>query len=434
MGEIRKTNLHESLIEYMQTLGLTEEQIKEYIENELELDGLQTESKDLVGAINELFQNANNGKELIASAIGEPVSSEDTFQAMSDKIIGIKEDLKTVLTDEGVEVEEDNLANLVTKMSEEFVNSSKYTTVQYKENTTEHFNTGTLSGVKAENDSLVPDGTNEGYRLSPAFNIPTANYVSTNINWEGDGKIYLTNNIAEHVVNSSFTFPSVITKYSFESAPFTTYGSYALDPELGVKVFDCTSEDTAHNVGGRLLPTSAGFSVFFRFKTSVTTNPYFFLNENGWSNRSIRLYNNALAYQYAYGGKFTYVTSSITVNDGKWHTALLTFTSSACRIIIDGIERANAAYAGLDYGTDDTFYCCVGISYSYFVVCSTILPDNFGLPTVSYVEHTKNNSISSSIDLTKSINLKQVVNQNQSISNVNLTFTLPYQSTVIYPS
>ena len=39
-----------------------------------------TEEKgDLVGAINELFQNANNGKELIASAIGEPLNAEDTL-------------------------------------------------------------------------------------------------------------------------------------------------------------------------------------------------------------------------------------------------------------------------------------------------------------------------------------------------------------------
>ena len=48
---------------------------------------LQTTNKNnLVGAINELFQSANNGKQLIADAIGEPLSSEDTFSAMSSDI------------------------------------------------------------------------------------------------------------------------------------------------------------------------------------------------------------------------------------------------------------------------------------------------------------------------------------------------------------
>ena len=84
-------------------------------------DNLVTQSKDLVGAINELFQNANSGKELIADAIGEPVSAEDTFQAMSDKINTVKSNLKQVLTDEGVDVtEEDDMDSLITKVDEEF--------------------------------------------------------------------------------------------------------------------------------------------------------------------------------------------------------------------------------------------------------------------------------------------------------------------------
>ena len=49
-------------------------------------NNLQTTDKTIVGAINELFQSANNGKELIASAIGEPLSSNQTFQAMSNDI------------------------------------------------------------------------------------------------------------------------------------------------------------------------------------------------------------------------------------------------------------------------------------------------------------------------------------------------------------
>ena len=82
MGEIRKDNLHESLIEELNELANIDLSGKQDKTDE----SLLTESKDLVGAINELFQSANNGKELIANAIGEPVSKDDTFQAMSNDI------------------------------------------------------------------------------------------------------------------------------------------------------------------------------------------------------------------------------------------------------------------------------------------------------------------------------------------------------------
>ena len=80
-----------------------------------------TKIAELEGKVNEAFTSANNGKQLIANAIGEPLSSEDTFSAMSDKINDMKSDLKQVLTDEGVNVtEEDNMASLITKVDIEF--------------------------------------------------------------------------------------------------------------------------------------------------------------------------------------------------------------------------------------------------------------------------------------------------------------------------
>ena len=84
-------------------------------------NSLATTDKTIVGAINELFQSANNGKQLIANAIGEPLDSNDTFSAMSDKINDMKSDLKQVLTDEGVSVtEEDDMASLIGKVDSEF--------------------------------------------------------------------------------------------------------------------------------------------------------------------------------------------------------------------------------------------------------------------------------------------------------------------------
>ena len=81
-------------------------------------ENLVTESKDLVGAINELFQSANNGKELIASAIGEPLSSEDTFSAMSNDINGLLSTFKTNMMNNGISVAgNDKFKQLIDKLA-----------------------------------------------------------------------------------------------------------------------------------------------------------------------------------------------------------------------------------------------------------------------------------------------------------------------------
>ena len=80
-------------------------------------DNLQTTDKTIVGAINELFQSANNGKELIANAIGEPISNEDTFSAMSEKIDTLTETFRGNLIECGVSVNsEDKLKTLIDKL------------------------------------------------------------------------------------------------------------------------------------------------------------------------------------------------------------------------------------------------------------------------------------------------------------------------------
>lgn len=93
---------------------------------------LPTNNKTIVGAINELFQNVDSGKGLIAAAIDdESITKDSTFQAMSNTIENLKKssenelsgvtNLKIVLSDEGVEVtEDDNLSSLITKVDNEF--------------------------------------------------------------------------------------------------------------------------------------------------------------------------------------------------------------------------------------------------------------------------------------------------------------------------
>ena len=81
-------------------------------------NNLKTNDKTVVGAINELFQNANNGKQLIASAIGEPLSSNDTFSAMSSDINGLLSTFKTNMINNGVTVESgDKFKALIDKIA-----------------------------------------------------------------------------------------------------------------------------------------------------------------------------------------------------------------------------------------------------------------------------------------------------------------------------
>ena len=79
---------------------------------------LKTDDKTITGAINELFQSANNGKELIATAIGEPLNAEDTFSAMSNDINGLLTTFKTNMMNNGVAVESsDKFKQLIDKIA-----------------------------------------------------------------------------------------------------------------------------------------------------------------------------------------------------------------------------------------------------------------------------------------------------------------------------
>ena len=107
MSKITLDNLSEKLKEYIESTGMTEDQVIDIVKNNLsgDLSGLNTNDKSsLVDAINELFQSANNGKELIASAIGEPLSSNDTFSAMSTGINGLLSTFKTNMMNNGITV------------------------------------------------------------------------------------------------------------------------------------------------------------------------------------------------------------------------------------------------------------------------------------------------------------------------------------------
>ena len=120
MAGLKIDNLSDSLLNYLEGLGLNEEQVQQLIDNiSGDLSALQTTDKSsLVAAINELFQNANNGKELIANAIGEPVSADDTFSAMSNDINGLLSTFKTNMMNNGIAVESsDKFKSLIDKIA-----------------------------------------------------------------------------------------------------------------------------------------------------------------------------------------------------------------------------------------------------------------------------------------------------------------------------
>ena len=79
---------------------------------------LQTNNKSIIGAINELFQSANNGKQLIADAIGEPLDASDTFSAMSNDINRLLSQFKTNMMNNGVTVDSgDKFKQLIDKIA-----------------------------------------------------------------------------------------------------------------------------------------------------------------------------------------------------------------------------------------------------------------------------------------------------------------------------
>ena len=83
MGKITREELDDSLLNVIDNAGDSSD-IGDVAD-------LLTNDKSLVGAINELFQSANNGKQLIASAIGnELITGNSTFKAMSEAILALR--------------------------------------------------------------------------------------------------------------------------------------------------------------------------------------------------------------------------------------------------------------------------------------------------------------------------------------------------------
>ena len=89
------------------------------------LDSLETDAKgNMVQAINELVEKLDNsaeienGKELIANAVGEPLTAEESFDEMSNDINGLLSTFKTNMMNNGITVQSgDKFKQLIDKIA-----------------------------------------------------------------------------------------------------------------------------------------------------------------------------------------------------------------------------------------------------------------------------------------------------------------------------
>ena len=204
----------EQVLNLINENGLSEEQVLNLVKNNLTGDLTQlitTNKTNIVGAINELFQSANNGKELIASAIGEPLNSSDTFSAMSNDINGLLSTFKTNMMNNGVAVNSgDKFKALIDKIATIADNEGKG--ILYK--------TGKLNDLNFEAGA----STSETRTLNVNFEF-TPNIVF--IEGKTIGNIYGENNIpvllgkdVDVIINNQLQAFLTITSYNSTSITF----------------------------------------------------------------------------------------------------------------------------------------------------------------------------------------------------------------------
>ena len=178
------------------------------------------------GKVNEAFTSANNGKQLIANAIGEPVSAEDTFSAMSNDINSLLSTFKTNMMNNGITVEcNDRFKQLIDKiatMVEEGVGKG----IQM---TSDEINS------LSNNTYTTFDGLYSGYVYGSGWN--RCNYIELSLNFTP------TIILVQSTINTSGSSPFTI--YST-----TTYDNFSKNGIISKAEFTCSA--TANNDGSLL--------------------------------------------------------------------------------------------------------------------------------------------------------------------------------------
>ena len=96
MGRITRDNLSKSLRELLESGGKNT--------NMGNVSDLVTTDKTIVGAINEIYQNVGEGKQIISDLIGGDLNSSDAFNVMGDKIEDIVDTLRDYLINTGANI------------------------------------------------------------------------------------------------------------------------------------------------------------------------------------------------------------------------------------------------------------------------------------------------------------------------------------------
>ncbi|KEI96552.1 hypothetical protein N496_15290 [Clostridium botulinum A2B3 87] len=159
------------------------------------LINLKTSNKtNLVSAVNELFQNANNGKNLISSVVGNPLLATDTFQQQSNKIQNLKNTFASNLTSkQQPSNSNESLNNLINKVAN--INTGK------------RFAVGTRTIAESGTTQLVVQI--RGLSFTPSKVIVTGHYLDV----RGDDTAFYS-------IESS-------TKDIYERYGRAVYGAYA---------------------------------------------------------------------------------------------------------------------------------------------------------------------------------------------------------------
>ena len=175
------------VIEDASNIDLSGYASKEEVNSKVAQDEYDTKIAELEGRVEEAFTSANNGKQLIANAIGEPVSAEDTFSAMSSDINSLLSTFKTNMMNNGITVESsDKFKSLIDKIAT-MVEEGSGKGIQYVEGT---IDPAELTSVKSFN---YIEGTN----------VKQGDYKYLDLNYFNNSNMVIIHSIVEFLTDTS---------------------------------------------------------------------------------------------------------------------------------------------------------------------------------------------------------------------------------------
>ena len=192
------------------------------------LDNLETDAKDnMVQAINELADKIDTeiaeGKELIANAVGEPLTAEESFDEMSTDINGLLSTFKTNMMNNGITVESsDRFKSLIDKIATLADNEGKG--IQFAE--------GTLGSISS---SYSPTTFDLDIDFEPTILLIHVNEIDVTSN--GGYEFENMYEFCVDVMQNEYTQDDPLVKYyytgNFNSSIYFSYSSNVLTINTG---------------------------------------------------------------------------------------------------------------------------------------------------------------------------------------------------------